>query len=73
MTPDQMDALALTIKPDGEGAYVVTRDGAVAAWIMRSHREATTWKAMLANGTIHRAHTVSALLDWIGDNLPPRR
>jgi hypothetical protein len=73
MTPDQMDALHLTIEPDGEGAYIVTRDGAVAAWFERSRKERNLWRAVLTNGALHRAYTISALLDWTADNLPPRR
>lgn len=73
MTPETLDALALTIKPDGEGAYVVTRDGAVAAWFVRGKRDRTIWTAMLANGTLHKGRTISDLLDWTADNLPPRK
>lgn len=73
MTPETMDALALSIQPDGEGAFVVTRDGAVASWIVRSKRDRYLWTAMLANGTLHKGRTISDLLDWTADNLPPRR
>lgn len=73
MTPETMDALALSIKPDGEGAFVVMRDDSVAAWLVRSKRNRTIWTAMLANGTIQKGISISALLDWTADNLPPRR
>jgi hypothetical protein len=73
MTPDQMDALHLTIEPDGEGAYVVMRGDAVAAWFERSGKDRNLWRAVLADGTLYKGRTISALLDWTAANLPPRR
>lgn len=72
MTHDQAEALGLDVRRDGDGAFVVTYRGALEAWIEKSSRDATLWRALNVRGKLFHGRSVSTLLDQIADHLPPR-
>jgi len=73
MTPDQIEALGLEVRPDGRASMVVLHHHAAAAWIERHPRDRLKWRAVTAQGVLFESRTVGGLLDQIASNLPPRR